>query len=101
MKFIITKKLVSGRYYVKAELTDLTEIDEEKAKKFGYPAILIRALNGKDIPLKIIQLNQVESYGFYNQKEADEYAEFLKNQIFILKQQWENLKDNWSKQEEL
>jgi len=101
MKFIITKNLFSGRYYVKVEITELTELDQEKAKKFGFPAIQIKAPTGKDVPIKLIQLNQVDAYGFYNQKEADEYAEFLKIQIIDLKEQWENLKDNWSKQEEL
>jgi hypothetical protein len=101
MKFIITKNLRSGRYFVKAELIELTDSDAEKANKFGFPSIQIKGGNGKEIPLKIPQLNQVDPYGFYNQNEADEYAEFLKRQIVDIKEQWENLKDTWSQQEEL
>jgi len=101
MKFIIRRSLIGGRYYVKAELIELTETDKEKSSKFGFPLLQIKYSNGKDIPTRIVQINNLDSYGFYNQNEADEYADLLKNQIQLIKSEWEKLEDNWSKEEEL
>jgi hypothetical protein len=101
MKFKIINDLSSGRYFVKAELTELTENDKEKAEKFGFPQITIKLINGKEAPVRITQLNRIDSYGFYNQEEADEYSNWLKTQIIDLKDKWSLLKDSWSKEEEL
>jgi hypothetical protein len=101
MKFKIINDLSAGRYFVKAELTELTDNDKEKAEKFGFPQITMKLPNGKEHPVRITQLNRIESYGFYNQEEADEYSDLLKGQIIELKAKWELLKDSWSKEEEL
>ena len=101
MKFKIINNLSGGRYFVKAELTELDENDKVKASKFGYPQITIKLTNGKEHPVRIVQLNSIEAYGFYNQEEADEYSNWLKEQIIDLKRKWELLKDSWSKEEEL
>lgn len=101
MKFKIINKLVSGRYFVNAELSEFSEEDRAKAGKFGYPQIQIKLPNGKEQPVRISQINNIEAYGFYTQEEADEYSELLKKQIIGLKIEWDNLKDSWSKEEEL
>lgn len=101
MKFKIINNLSGGRYFVKAELSELSEEDQAKGSKFGFPQIVIKLPNGKEHPLRITQLNQVDAYGFYNQEEADEYSSLLKEQIKDIKEKWEELEDTWSKEEEL
>ena len=102
MKFIINKELKEGRYFVMVGLVDFDDSDLTKANKFGFPRLIIKHPNtGKDIKVKINGLSQYAAYGFYNQTEADEYAENLKNQIKELKQRWSELKDQWSDEEVL
>lgn len=101
MKFRIIKNLSNGRYFVNAELATISDDEIQKASKFGFPSMIIKATNGKNVPIRIDQLKNIVAYGFYNQKEADEYSEFLKKQILEIKEKWEKLTDTWSKQEEL
>ena len=99
MNFKIIKELLGGRYYVKVELSQLSKEDEAKSQKFGYPNLNIRLANGRDLPMKIILLNGLEAYGFYNQVEADEYTVKLKSQIIEIKNSWKNLTDDWTNEE--
>lgn len=42
-----------------------------------------------------------EPFGFYNQEEADQYADNLKVQIAEIKKKWNSLEDSWSNEEVL
>ncbi len=101
MQFKLTKELIEGRYYVKAKLTEFTELEKSKAKKFGIPTLTLKSSSGVDFRPKITTLAQYEVYGFYKQDEADQYAENIKQQISDLKTKWENLEDTWSNEEAL
>ena len=101
MNFKLIKQLKKGRYYVSVDLDIISEEDIEKAKKFGWPTINIKSAGGIDYPTKINSLKFLDAYGFYNEKEANEYAEDLKKQIKELKINWEKQTDTWSNEEEL
>lgn len=99
MQFKINKILSGGRYYVDVKLMEFSEDDLQKVKKFGYPTLEIKNPNGTMVPKKIESLERMEPFGFYAQKEADEYNDHLKQQIRALQQYWNKLYDTWSKEE--
>ncbi len=101
MKFKIMKDLESGRYYVHVRLKDLTDDDVEKSKKFGFPLLKLRIGDGRTLNIRIDRINTFSGFGFYDQKEADEYVTDIKNQINIVKKEWEAKKDTWSVEETL
>lgn len=99
MQFKISKTLVGGRFFVRVETTDFTEADQAKANTFGEPTLLVKLENGKEYQGRIKAVGKLPPYGFYQQEEADQYAENLKLQISELKKRWDNLKDTWSNEE--
>ena len=99
MQFKIKKELSGGRYFVRLELQEWTDNDENKAITFGVPTILIKLENGKETQCRVNMVSRYVPYGFYTQEEADHYTENLKLKIVELKKKWETLKDSWSNEE--
>ena len=96
MKFLISQELTQGNYFVKVMLKEFSEDDQKKASKFGMPTLSIRYKDGRYFPIPINEAGQYPLFPFVNQKDADDYAVYLKKQINELKNNWENLKDTWS-----
>jgi hypothetical protein len=101
MQFKLKKELISGRYFVRIELTEFNDQDKAKIAKFGVPIILLKSKIGNNVPAMVNQLLAYEPFGFYNQEEADQYASNLKSQIADLRQKWDTLEDTWSNEEVL
>ncbi len=99
MQFKLKKELISGRYFVRVELTEYNDQDKARATKFGIPNLKLRQSNGGFANYSITVTSKVEPFGFYNQDEADQYADSLKAQITELKQKWNSLEDSWSNEE--
>jgi hypothetical protein len=101
MKFLLSQELIQGRYIVNVTLKEFTDDDVTKAKIFGMPTLNIRVSDGRTLPIPISSLNQTPVFSFRNAEEAERYAIQLKEQMQTLKTKWDNLKDSWSKQEEI
>jgi hypothetical protein len=101
LKFKLIRELANGKYYCYVSLLEFSEQDKKKANKFGVPNLEVLLQNGSLVKVSITSLEHMSVFGFPDQKQADTYAEKLKNQIVSLKESWENLKDNWSTTEEL
>jgi len=101
MKFVISRELTQGNYSVKVLLKEFSEDDQKKAMKFGMPKLNVLHPNGMRIAALINEVSNYQTFNFKNQKDADNYATDLINQINVLKNSWDNLKDTWSKQEEI
>jgi hypothetical protein len=99
MQFKLTKELKDGRFFVRVVLSEFTDVDEAKAKKFGVPSLTIKYSNGKDLTIPANVLQSYPVFGFYNQEDADQYTVNIKKQISELKLKWDNLEDTWSNEE--
>jgi len=100
MKFLMSRELTQGKYFVKVMLKEFSDDDQKKASKFGMPTLSVRYQDGRYYSVPINEVAQFPLYPFENQKSADDYTENLKTQINDLKNNWATLKDTWSKQEE-
>jgi len=99
MQFKITKFLDGGRFFVKLELTEWTEIDKARAKKFGFPSVKVTRSNGIPMDVEVNNLSGAHPFGFYTKEEAEKYFDFIKSQIFVIKNSWNTLDDTWSNEE--
>jgi|JI10StandDraft_1071094.scaffolds.fasta_scaffold2238136_1 hypothetical protein len=101
MQFRISKLLGDGRFKVQISLTSVTEAEKEKFAKFGAPKLKIKIANGADKEIPVTRLEIMEQFAFFTQQDADAYVADLKEQINIVRQKYEGLKDDWSSTEVL
>lgn len=99
MQFRLRKQIKNGRYFVDIELTEYTDLDRAKSIKFGVPHLSLKLNDGRDAKVPITTMNKVPPYGFYTQEEAEQYNQNLKNEVLILKKEWNSLEDSWSDEE--
>jgi len=101
MKFKITKSLKNGKYLVNISMTEFTDEDKNKAQKHGFPSLIVRDENGREVQASSMILNQLKPFPFFTREDADEYYNNVKNQLLDIKTRWDLVKDEWSTEEEI
>jgi hypothetical protein len=99
MQFKLTKTLANGRYFLKIELVEFSDLDKRLAQKFGSPVINIRRPEGSFVNVAITTLQDHPPFGFYKLEEAEQYADSVKKQILAIKSRWLTLQDTWTNEE--
>jgi len=105
MKVIIEKRLEAGKYFVRIDISDYTNDEVEKIKKFGSPRISVAPkfvyLRNEGTKSTLPLHNMNYDFEFNLEHEAIAFVETMtgriKNAVLILK----NMKDNFSGKNEL